>query len=436
MLTPVQKQDRFIRLQISMIRISTKRKEVGIMEKKKKGLTRRESLKVIGAGAGLLAMGFPIKLEAQEPIRLGTLCPLTGAGGPYGPQMEEAMTRVVKEINESGGIHGHQIQLFHEDSQTNPEAAVRAAHKLIEVNKVNAIMGTWASAVTLAIAPICYNNKVFDISVSGADAISGLKDDDYIFRTQPNTFIQSEVYGRFALERKWKKMAYMAVQTPYAKTFGDTFKKTVEAGGATVVEYLIYEANKPSYRSELTKVLASKPEDIVTQGYSPDSIILFKELFKMGFKGRIVGPGFAINQKVVDSVGAEVAEGIYILDPGTDPQSPAYKNLVRLLGTTEINSYAAQTYDHINLVALSLWAGKVYTGTGIRDHIRTISNPPGVEVGSFQEGMKGLREGKKINYQGASGAADFDEKGDILSRPFMFSQVKSGKIVSTGWIKG
>jgi branched-chain amino acid transport system substrate-binding protein len=85
---------------------------------------------------------------------------------------------------------------------------------------------------------------------------------------------------------------------------------------------------------------------------------------------------------------------------------------------------------------LSLWAGKVYTGTGIRDHIRTISNPPGIEVGSFQEGMKGLREGKKINYQGASGACDFDEKGDILSRPFMFSQVKSGKIVSIGWIKG
>jgi branched-chain amino acid transport system substrate-binding protein len=406
------------------------------MEKNNKALTRRESLKVIGAGAGFLAMGFPLKLNAQEPIRLGTLCPLTGAGGPYGPQMQEAISRVVKEINDSGGIHGRQIQLFHEDSQTNPEAAVRATHKLIEINKVIAIMGTWASAVTLAIAPICYNNKVFDISVSGADAISDLQDDDYIFRTQPNTFIQSEVYGQFALEKGWKKIAYMAVQTPYAKTFGDTFKKKVEAGGAKVVEYLIYEANKPSYRSELTKVLASNPEHSLTMGYSPDSIVVFKELFRMGYKGGVVGPGFAINQKVVDNVGAEVAEGIYILDPGTDPQSPAYKNLVRLLGTTEINSYAAQTYDHINLVALSLWAGKVYTGTGIRDHLRTISNPPGIEVGTFQEGMKSLKEVKKINYQGASGACDFDGKGDILSRPFSYSQVKSGKIVNIGWIKG
>ena len=124
------------------------------------GITRRQSLKAIGAAAGLFAVGLPMELSAQEPIRLATLCPLTGAGGPYGPQMQEVVIRVVKEINDSGGIHGHQIQLLNEDSQTNPEAAVRAAHKLIDVNKVIAIMGTWASAVTLAVAPICYTNKV------------------------------------------------------------------------------------------------------------------------------------------------------------------------------------------------------------------------------------------------------------------------------------
>ncbi len=184
------------------------------------GMTRRESLKVIGAAAGLFAVGLPMELGAQEPIRLATLCPLTGAGGPYGPQMQQVVIRVVKEINDSGGIHGHQIQLFNEDSQTNPEAAVRAVHKLIDVNKVIAVMGTWASAVTMAVAPICYTNKVFEISVSGADSISDLKDDDYIWRTQPNTFLQGEFTAKFALEKGWKRIAYMAVQTPYAKSSG------------------------------------------------------------------------------------------------------------------------------------------------------------------------------------------------------------------------
>jgi branched-chain amino acid transport system substrate-binding protein len=80
--------------------------------------------------------------------------------------MQQAVVAVVKEINDGGGIHGHPIQLFNEDSQTNPEAAVRATHKLIEVNKTIAIIGTWASAVTMAVAPVCFNNKVFEISVS------------------------------------------------------------------------------------------------------------------------------------------------------------------------------------------------------------------------------------------------------------------------------
>jgi branched-chain amino acid transport system substrate-binding protein len=350
--------------------------------------------------------------------------------------MQEAVVRVVKEINDSGGIYAHPIQLFNEDSQTNPENAVRATHKLIEVNKVIAIMGTWASAVTLAVAPICYSNKVIEFSVSGADAISDLQDDDYIFRTQPNTFLQGEVHAKFALEKGWKRIAYMALQTPFAKSFGDTYKKVIEAGGGRIVEYLIYEADRPSYRSELTKVLASKPDHIMLLGYTPDSTVIFKELFKMGYKGGIQGPSYGINQKLADNVGAEVAEGAFGLDPGMDPQSPASKNLFRLMGTQEVNTYAAQTYDHINLIALSLAAGKVYTGTGIRDHLRTIANPPGEEVGSFQEGMKYLKEGKKINYQGASGACDFDKKGDILSRPFAFSQIKNGKVISIGWIKG
>jgi ABC-type branched-subunit amino acid transport system substrate-binding protein len=73
--------------------------------------------------------------------------------------------------------------------------------------------------------------------------------------------------------------------------------------------------------------------------------------------------------------------------------------------------------------------GKVYTGTGIRDNVRKIANPPGAEVGTFQDGMKLVKEGKKINYQGASGAVDFDGKGDILSRPFSYYQVKGGKNV-------
>ena len=95
--------------------------------------------------------------------------------------MLKAMQAVADEINAAGGLLGRKIMLTVEDDETNPEAAVRAAHKLVDVDKVPVIMGTWASAVTMAVAPVCWESKTFLTTVSGADAhhasaASGLSD--------------------------------------------------------------------------------------------------------------------------------------------------------------------------------------------------------------------------------------------------------------------
>ena len=146
--------------------------------------------------------------------------------------MQRAVTAVAERINAGGGIHGRPIQLFHEDSQTNAEAAVRAARKLIDVNKVVAILSTWASAVTLAVKPLCVEAKVFEISVSGADAVTEGNHGGYIARTQPNTRLQGRMYAKYVLTRKeWKRVAYMALQTPFAVPFGETFTGTLKPAG-------------------------------------------------------------------------------------------------------------------------------------------------------------------------------------------------------------
>ena len=131
---------------------------------------------VLTASAAVVAAGLvPPRAWAQTaPIKLGTLTPLTGAGGSYGPSMRKAMEFVAQEVNGAGGVLGRQIQLVSEDDQTSPEAAVRAARKLIDVDRVVAIMGTWASAVTTAVAPLCWESKTFLTTVSGSDTITQL----------------------------------------------------------------------------------------------------------------------------------------------------------------------------------------------------------------------------------------------------------------------
>jgi branched-chain amino acid transport system substrate-binding protein len=392
-------------------------------------MTRRELLKASGAAGLVLGAPALVSAQSKEPIPIGTLCPLTGAGGSYGADMQRAVVAVVERINKAGGIAGRPIQLFNEDDQTNAEAGVRAARKLIDVNRVVAIVSTWASAVTLAVKPLCVEAKVFLIGVSGADAVTQGDHKGYVARTQPNTNLQGRMYAKFAVTKKeWKRVAYLALQTPYARSFGDAFTTVVKAAGATITDDLVYEDKKPSYRSEVTRVLATNPDLIMLGGYTPDSVVMVKELYKAGYKGAVLGPSFAINAKFVEGVGADVAEGIWNMDRAPLFDSPAYKEFSAAVPRADQSPYAPQAWDQMTLVALALAAGRGdASGTLIKDNLRNVSNPPGTVVYSFAEGAKLLGEGKKINYEGASGSCDFDPIGDILSAPFSVQQVRKGK---------
>src|SRR2546422_335606 len=392
-------------------------------------MTRRQLLQA--AGAAGLVLGAPAILSAQskEPIPIGTLCPLTGAGGSYGPDMQRSVVAVVERINKAGGITGRPIQLFHEDDQTNAEAGVRAARKLIDVNKVVAIVSTWASAVTLAVKPLCVEARVFVIGVSGADSVTQGDHKGYIARTQPNTNLQGRMYGKFAASKKeWKRIAYMALQTPYAQSFGDAFAGVVKAAGATITDDLIYEDKKPSYRSEVTRILATNPDLVMLEGYTPDSVVMAKDIYKAGYKGAILAPSFAVNAKFIEGASVEVSEGIWNMDRAPLFDSPAYKDFSAAVPRNDASPYAPQAWDQMSIVALALAAGKgEASGTVIKDNLRAVANPPGTVVYSFADGAKLLGEGKKINYEGASGACDFDAIGDILSAPFAVQQVRKGK---------
>src|SRR5258707_12456291 len=168
---------------------------------------------------GVAALASPAVVRAQaDPIKLATLTPLTGAGGSYGPVMAKVAAAVVEEVNKAGGVLGRRIVLVSEDDQTNPEAAVRAARKLIDVDKAAAIMGTWASSVTTAVAPLCWESKTFLTTTSGADSITLLPHQGYLIRTQPNTMLQGRKFGEYAIEKGAKRVFFVSPQTPFVKS--------------------------------------------------------------------------------------------------------------------------------------------------------------------------------------------------------------------------
>jgi branched-chain amino acid transport system substrate-binding protein len=388
--------------------------------------SRREMLKTMAA-MGALALVPPGLLRAQtDAIRLGTLTPLTGAGGPYGPGMANAVRLVIEKVNAAGGVLGRMVVLTSEDDQTNPEAAVRAARKLIDVDRVSAIIGTWASSVTTAVAPLCWESGTFLATVSGADSITQLPHQGFLVRTQPNTTLQGRKFGEFCIELGAKRAFFLTPQTPFADSQFDNITLAVKAGGGAT-ERLIYDDKKPSLRSELDIALRFNPDIIILGGYMPDTSVLLRDIFRAGYKGKMLAFAYSVNQALVDSMPAEVVEGIYTLAPSPGTGSTAYKRLAGLIGVATPDTYTCQVYDHVNLILMAMAAGKKTTGAAIKDHIRTVAQGGGETIDNAIDGIKLIAAGGKVDYEGASGPCDFTASGDISDSKFRYEKVKSGK---------
>jgi ABC-type branched-subunit amino acid transport system substrate-binding protein len=389
---------------------------------------RRRFLKTAGALA-VTGMAPAIVRGQGAPLELGVLTPLTGAGGFDGPRMAKAMQAVIDEVNGAGGLLGRKVVLVVEDGQTNPEAAVRAARKLIDVTKVPTIMGTWASAVTSAVAPLCWESKTFLTTVSGADSITKLPHQGYLIRTQPNNYLQAAKHAEFIASMGVKRCFMMSIQAPFAQPTQARATEVLKQKGSQMVGTLIYDKDKTTYRSEVDQALRTNPDLIYLNGYAPDVTILLRDLYRASYAGTRFAQSYAVTTKVLDSLPHEVTEGVVTVQPSADVASPAYALARKRLGVAEPDSYETQATDWASLVSLAIAKAKVATGTGIRDSVRSICQGNGTKVYSAIEGLKLLGQGSEINYEGASGPCDFTEIGDIVDCKFRYNKVAGGKFV-------
>jgi branched-chain amino acid transport system substrate-binding protein len=389
------------------------------------------------AGAAGLAAAFVPGLAAAQAggtFRVGALNPVTGAGSPYGTGMQKMILAAVAEVNALGGAGGRKLEVFTEDSQTQPEAAVLAAKKLVEVNRVQAVIGTWSSGVTLAVMPLTLKADVIQMNTSGAPDISTQDDKDLVWRYQATNDRFGAAFAEICRKRGWKRPATMAFNN--ASGLGNTngFRKAWEAKGGQVVAHVTYEPKRTTYKAELQQIMNAKPDVIVMGSYLPDTTIILREWFQAGGDNKWVIPGWAANDQLVKALGNEVVEGIVSVDTVSNEKAPSfarydaeYRKAMNQPGTN--NVYAAMTYDMVIVLALAMEAaGPNASVQQINAKIRDVANGPGEAVFGFEQGVKLLKGGKKINYEGASSRLEFDKFGDV-SPDFGVYVIEKGVLV-------
>jgi branched-chain amino acid transport system substrate-binding protein len=363
------------------------------------------------------------------PIRLGALVPLTGAGGVWGPKMALVQKMVVDQVNAAGGIGGQHVEYYYEDDQTNPDAGVLATRKLIDVDHVVAIMGVWSSAVAAPTLPICWQNKVTMLAIASSDSLSALPHQGYFIRTNVDVLLQGQEIGKFAISQGAKNIFVLLAQTPFDIPMMKGLTGTVLAKGIKVGS-LVYDSRKTSFRSEVDQALRASPDLILLGGYPQDNIVLLKDLYRAGYSGKIVGTGTGVTSQLIDGAGKDVVEGLYVVRPSPAVTSTAYHKLQKIVGMDTPDTSLCQCYDQANLALLSIALAGESSGTAIRDNIRKIGGPEGEPVDNAVDGLRLLAQGKKINYEGASGPCEFLPDGNVARAFFRTLRVSGGKLVN------
>jgi len=395
---------------------------------------------VTGSTAAMLGTAFvPRFAYASDPINIGSLTPNTGGGAPYGGNMAAAIKRTVDQINAAGGVLNRQIKLTQEDGETNPETATRAADKLINVNQVMAILGTWASSVTLGIMPKCQSANVIQMCVSSSSDIPLRDTKGLVFNFQILNPVWGRALGQLALERGYKRFKLMALNNDFTKSILDGFVDAVGAG-RLLEKPFYYNANQASYKSEVSHLLEGNPDAVFIPGYVTDFTAIYKDIYRSGYKGRVITVTFAASAPFKAAVG-DAAEGILHGYPIPPLDSPAYKQYLREAGLEDNGQiqhpYGTLCRDQISVLALAIQKAGSIDVDKVKKAIVDVSTGPGKKtVYNVLDGLKAIRAGEEINYSGAGSPVEFDSHRQTVDRDVQLYEIKGGKDVVLTTRKG
>jgi branched-chain amino acid transport system substrate-binding protein len=398
------------------------------------------------AGAAILPFASSLaRAQASEPIRIGVLAPLTGGGGPYGVDIVKASKLAADQINAAGGLlGGRKIELFVEDDETNATAAVKAARKLLDIDKVVAITAIWGSAPILAVRPLTLEKNVVLTALGSADEVTEGDTKGLVWRFQARASSWGEPAALAILKGGYKRIGLLHLQNPFVASMIPSFVKTIEEGGSKVISDVEFKPDQPSYRAEIEKVYADGPDAIFVPGYVNQFTSIAKEIYRGGYKGKVfsltiaAAAGIDGSSTFVKNVGKEVAEGIEHVQPISPLDRPEYKAFVKAMGAPDgtVFPFAALQFDAINVLAVAIEKAKSANPVDFAKEIISITNGPGTKVANGVDALALLRKGEAIDFTGAGQDLKFDERGELLGRPFLHQVIRDGKDVVLGTVGG
>jgi len=320
--------------------------------------------------------------KKEDVIKIGEYGSLTGLTATFGINTDRGIKMAVEKINQEGGLLGKKVVVIVEDDQGKPEEAATAVTKLINQDKVIAVLGEVASSRSLAGAPICQEAGVPMISPSSTNP-KVTQVGDFIFRVCFIDPFQGEVMGKFAYNTlKVKRAAILRdIKNDYSVGLADYFKDTFTKLGGQIVADESYSEGDIDFRAQLTSVKTKNPETIFVPGYYTEVGLLVRQARDLGFKIPIIGGDGWDSPKLVE-IGGKALNGCYYSNHySPEDTSQVIQNFVKEFQAkyNEIpDAMAPLGYDAAMILFEAIKKAGSTEGAKIREIIAQTQDYPGI----------------------------------------------------------
>lgn len=360
---------------------------------------------------------------ADEPYKIGMLTSFSGYVANMGLGGRDGLMLAVDEINKRGGVHGRMIKIIPLNDELDATKGVPLAVRLLEGEKVLAVVGPVRSDIVEAVAPMMEKSQVVDMVGS---TILPTKH-NYAFATAPTPEEEAPVAIAFLKKNGAKSVAILSAIDVWARTLAKTWADEAEKQGLKVVAAESYNsATDKNFIPQLSKFKSAGADWILVTGAGPAAGLILKQKAEIGYTANVFGstvfPVAGIST-LVQIGGPAAVDGTYFATApfsvwdAFPPEDPRYKAIseFREAFKAKYNNYPepghwwiAQNYDIGMLLAEAIK--------------RAGPNVTGATLKAALEGIQG--------YQGVLGVGfNFSPERHSGVSGVVVAQIKDGKVV-------
>jgi branched-chain amino acid transport system substrate-binding protein len=284
---------------------------------------------VVGCVAGCKHAGGGGAAPLGSEIVIGHYASLTGNTAHFGLDTDRAVRLAVEETNRRGGVDGRRVRLVTLDDRGDSAEAANAVTRLIDVEKVVALLGEVASSLSLSGGRVAQRNKIPMVSPSSTNP-KVTQVGDYVFRVCFLDPFQGRVMATFAKNQlKFERIAILKdVKNDYSIGLADAFKQAFLALGGKIVAEQSYSQGDTDFSAQITAIRGGDAQALYVPGYYSEVGAIARTKERLGLKIPLLG-GDGWDAPDLFKIGGDALDGSYFSNHfAPDVATPKAKKFV------------------------------------------------------------------------------------------------------------